>query len=667
MLPCRVSFVCRVFFVIFSFICLKADGAVSPEVEIAPPVIVALGGNADLQSLSAGEGGPAYEWRLNGKVLAGETGEVLKITGAKVGDAGTYRVRTTDGHVTEIRVAVYESINRQMTFFPGRPLVLMARAWGPGIAYRWGFSESWEARGTGTARLTLNGSLTRSLGEGAVEAYLIIEGMEILVASYDLVRAPQSMPPEIRVAGLPSHLVLGASYASPVLVESDSAFTATAAGLPPGLAYDAVTGLINGTPTKLGEYEVRIQARNKTGAAEAAIWQVGITAQAGTDYGPGGRFFGAFNVEFLETSGKHQTTPDLVVVDMTRSGQVTGYVQIGPKRASFAGGMVKWEFPPLVISRFRPFVLKGLPSPNSVTLTLDQRLTGQGGVAFTAELAGLTSYQTVTLHREIKPTQRELQNLGGRHSVLLSSPSSDAGSGFGSLTFPGGKTARMAGTLPDGSSFTVSSPLLRDSQTQAPRFEVKYWTAKDSRFTGYVTGDGNGLSGYVRWSKPLNEKERILVAFPVADFVVVGCRSFAPAPGMIALPYALPRPNNVWLQLGSDGSLTSGVGAEIWQPFTLTTGHRAIFPKDQPYQLRLDLYAPTGFFTGSFVLNDPNPLDENRTIRRSVAFRGITVPSLGVAEGFFLLPQLPDPSAEPPTTMSTSPIYSGKVSFGSNY
>lgn len=665
--PLRVLSFRHAWLVVWSLVLLTSvKGVDQPEVHLAPPVTAALGTPLALQPLPQTTGA-TYEWRLNGRVLAGKTQATLTLPAAKAGDAGIYRVRAGQGAITEIRVAVYDSVGQAVPFFPGRPVVLSMRAWGPGIAWRWpSFPESWQAHGATTPRLTLDGSLTLDLSEGTVEGYLIFENTEVLVASYDLVRAVDSLPPVIQ-PGPVSRLRLGQPFTSPVLVESESEFTMTVTGLPPGLVCDTGTAVISGTPTKVGEYTVRIQARNKAGAFGPVIWQVGVMEQAGTDYGPGGRFFGAFSVDHLHKGSRHQTTPDLIMVDMTRAGLVSGYMQIGPKKVAFAGAMVRWEFPPLVISRYRTFTIQGYPNVVDMTLTLDQRIN-QGVVTFTATLKG-SSYElwehTVELHREIQPTQREIQYLGGRYNVLLSSLTPDSGSGFGSLTFAGGRTARMVGTLPDGSGFTTSSPLLRDSETQMPRFDVRYSSVKDSRLHGFVEVLGPAIvSGSMQWSLPFNESSRLFLGFfPGASFQVIGGRYFAPPAGVLAVPYALAREGNMLLTLGSYGALTAGGGAEILQSFTLTAGHRALFPPDSPYQMKLDLYAPSGFFTGSFVLEDPDPLDESRTIQRKVTFRGMTVPGLNMAEGYFLLPQLPDPLADPPTTLNTSPIYSGKMTL----
>ena len=55
------------------------------------------------------------------------------------------------------------------------------------------------------------------------------------------------------------------------------------------------------------------------------------------------------------------------------------------------------------------------------------------------------------------------------------------------------------------------------------------------------------------------------------------------------------------------------------------------------------------------ILTDPPALP------RTVAFQGWLVPTLGKGYGYFLLPQLANPLASPPTTATTSPILSGKV------
>jgi hypothetical protein len=79
--------------------------------------------------------------------------------------------------------------------------------------------------------------------------------------------------------------------------------------------------------------------------------------------------------------------------------------------------------------------------------------------------------------------------------------------------------------------------------------------------------------------------------------------------------------------------------------------------------LKLDLYRPTGFFTGSFKIREPVPGAGNRFVRRTVPFSGMMVPQLREEWGFFHLSALPNRFSDPPTTSATAPIFIGEVSL----
>ena len=92
-------------------------------------------------------------------------------------------------------------------------------------------------------------------------------------------------------------------------------------------------------------------------------------------------------------------------------------------------------------------------------------------------------------------------------------------------------------------------------------------------------------------------------------------------------------------RIGSTNTLTMPTFASTLNPGKVTC---AITPS-------------TGSFTGTFTLNDsPGGL-------RTVPFHGWLVPGEGKGYGYFMLPQLADPTALPPITATTSPILSGRV------
>jgi hypothetical protein len=77
--------------------------------------------------------------------------------------------------------------------------------------------------------------------------------------------------------------------------------------------------------------------------------------------------------------------------------------------------------------------------------------------------------------------------------------------------------------------------------------------------------------------------------------------------------------------------------------------------------LRIDVYPPTGFFTGKQTLNELIPGSETRRIKRDIHFRGMIVPDLHRGGGLFQIMQLPNPLADPPVTRDNALIQTGRV------
>jgi hypothetical protein len=99
--------------------------------------------------------------------------------------------------------------------------------------------------------------------------------------------------------------------------------------------------------------------------------------------------------------------------------------------------------------------------------------------------------------------------------------------------------------------------------------------------------------------------------------------------------------------------------------FTLTDKHKAVFAAaksaDNLASVKLTVNATTGLVSGSFVASDVVP-PSTRPLVRTVLFYGVVLGT--TAEGCFVMPELPDAMAVPPTTATTSPIVSGAMVIG---
>ncbi len=82
-----------------------------------------------------------------------------------------------------------------------------------------------------------------------------------------------------------------------------------------------------------------------------------------------------------------------------------------------------------------------------------------------------------------------------------------------------------------------------------------------------------------------------------------------------------------------------------------------------PAKAAIRLAVPSGIFSGSMLLLDTDPGTGKPLPRRVPCFGVVTPGSPVFGGGAFLLPQLPDPDAAPPTTIRTSPILSGDIEW----
>jgi hypothetical protein len=166
-----------------------------------------------------------------------------------------------------------------------------------------------------------------------------------------------------------------------------------------------------------------------------------------------------------------------------------------------------------------------------------------------------------------------------------------------------------------------------------------------------------GPQSKIQWQRAPRLYGRLYPQGFSKEVYIVGAKHFAPAPGMLLFG-------------GIDQSTATLFSLEhpslfpepIQSPFRLTTRHTALFPAPNLNRLKMNFYAPTGFFTGSFTTTDK--LTNDSPFTRNASFRGMVIPGINRGGGFFLMPTLPDPLNEPSVSSSQTPIYSGKVSLG---
>jgi len=622
-------------------------------------------------------------WFKDGRALASQTEATLDVPRASAEDAGIYRleVRWPGGKVRseEIRVGIYQNLFGLERVLDADNVTLPARAWGPGVSFQWSVNESWAITGTRSARLHAKRAdvlLLASNAEGNGSRSLVTASVRLgdqtaVCSHFDL---ELRRPPVINVMGPPgSHvfLITGEELNLGLNDISESRFIPTygASRLPSELTL--VDGVVTGVFTQPGRYLCTFTASNPDGVAKPVDITIlvypaeeGVPGQMELTFGPPGLF-----ANFLElpagTRGIER--PALILMQVTGTGSFTGSVLYAGKRQSLSGQFKPDPTNPRARIARQP--LPSIPGHGRLYMEISQEayeiekgLTAEQPVmprilAFEEMPADMedSNISTTFLSPELRLSKPDRLTVMGQHSILLSSYEFDDpvpdpafapdGSGFASMNFNQNLQGNATGTLPDGSGITFSAPLVVDAESYLPVLLVLH----DAGVKGIVRGkisitfDGqtsNLTSEELRWTRPPNSSSKL---YPDGLDAVLLARG-----GRYVVPKNLP------LLLDGDSVPATtrsilrieGGGAEPGElPFSLTSAHRANFAKPNAYRAKLDLYYPTGFFTGSITPSGSSA---------PISLRGMIIPQLNRGEGFFLLPQPRQEGAAPQT-------FSGKV------
>ncbi len=467
--------------------------------------------------------------------------------------------------------------------------------------------------------------------------------------------------PRVSTNFLPAILVRGVDVetrAEPIWPEygylTDS-FTVKATGLPPGLSFSPDRTII-GTPTRSGLYRVSLRITDSQLTSAPAVWVVQVVDEPQPDFGPGGSFMGIVQAAEWARHPRHLRAVRLDI-EVTPTGAFSGSLTLLGQRQHYAGRLQldpEDETERHWTHRF-PQRQGGVPS-----LTL--KLTQEAKPGFVRRLTTVIEIDSSATERmellpRLVPTEDERRMLRTRHNLALFD---NVYQGIASLVVTPGLEALLIGTLPDETGFITSSPLVRFGGTR-PGLLIGY----DDGLYGNLVGEieisrwqepsfRSSSSGQLRWYIVQRPGSRTL--FPGMDiaFSVTGHSYVPPAQGALLLSGAPRTPGNAQL------TLKGGVLAD--QPFTLTTRHQALFPRRSGFLtgLRLDFYAPTGFFSGRFEVL--HPLTGARTGQPPIHFRGFILQPEGLGSsgfGMFQMSSPPEPAATPPTTWQTSPMLPG--------
>lgn len=597
-----------------------------PRISVPPAHELAeLGGAVSLAVEPAGFLEPSYQWLKNGQAVPGQTGRAVNLPSAKLSDAGAWSVRISNGVDTLTSAVAQLGVvdvagPGVVPGAEGKAVTLSVAAAGNGLGFQWsrvgGVLPVERASGITTKALTLRG-LLRPDDDGEYVCLVTGPGGTMLMTDPRVLSV--KIPPVMNPLVLPDGIV-SQSRADMVSAMNDPAqFVIT--GLPPGMRYDPVTGLITGRPTRAGTFNVRVTASNVAGSSTTSA----TLTVAALPPGVVGRFAAAVAPDVALTG----LLGGRVELMTSGTGSFSGMIDLPTGREVFAGSLdaaVNGECEvsvPLSGSR----VLELLLEPSSQTLT---GTLGDGMVttAVTGERNRWSAANPATVH--VGRWNAGLQipvEAEGQEAV-------PQGDGFTSITVTNTGATTLAGRLADGSVLTGAGFVTGAGTVLVQQFfdggvsSVQGWTALNGASAlRWVKGaQGPGSRTYAAGFGPLN-------------LAVNSALHVAPASGQIllGLPNAV---GNAQLALKA-----GGLAAPLNLVFRLTTTHQVVVPNPNTNLLTLTVSPLTGRYSGRFTMTDGG-------VTRQAQVEGLVLGGQGA--GYFLLPKVEMP-------MATAPILSGQA------
>ncbi|WP_170266869.1 immunoglobulin domain-containing protein [Brevifollis gellanilyticus] len=613
-----------------------APDVTHPISDLAPVAVEAGLGFSLSPSISADV--TTFRWSLNGRALAAQKAASLSVASARPADAGTYQLKVVNQSgvvfTRDFQVTVYERINKVIPLRSSAPLELPTRFWGKG-------SVSWSvyddpALYAGRFHRTL---VLLSPAWFFDSAYLVPSGMNpfppltatltvgsasIEIAHYDL---EDHLPPEIVSA--PSGMYTPSTGYGGVVVaagRSDPPVTFRATGLPPGTSLDE-QGFWMVDDFRPGTYQVTWTAQNALGSSSKTTVIQFAEDQPGGPYPEPGTYSGLFATGPGDFIYQESDFPcGYLKVQVLASGRYSGQLRSKKGTLRFSG-----TFRPDEDGIVAPVQIPGLVTGASLSLSKDEdgfiraTITDEGGAVPTS--GGVLW--------PVKSLSRAEQKLHvGDHSGFFdfqSGGSPDKGQGFGTKHISANThSANFFGTLPDGTGFTIGTELVKPGHKYSPAFGLPcFYHASASMSTLLGLGTPSGYSAFV-WFRLPNPQSRV---FP-EGFKAISTAYFYKRRAL--------RPGQLLLTDTPVGNLNARFEANLDmkpflnQPLTLTAASTAIIPKPNLSKLKIDIYGPTGFFTGKFEFDPASAGVGLGGAKRMVSFRGMIIPGMNYGAGFFL-------------------------------
>ena len=295
-------------------------------------------------------------------------------------------------------------------------------------------------------------------------------------------RTAEVAPPSASSPG-PQEAVVGVGLSLPLPIASECLPKVTASGLPSGLAVDASTARIVGVPKAAGAYTVTFTASNAGGAAAAQSFVLTVIPLPAWAQGT---FNGFYRIPD-GAGGASDGGPASMTV--TAQGKVTGKLSFRGTNYTFSAASFaeRTSGGSLTLQVTAKSVKATLPLAFDVWRLADSCAGGCGLPATLGAAQASTSEGWLELYRNVwkdAGMSSELAQYVGYYTATL--PGNDSfGSGYLTLTVDAYGTVKTSGKLADGTSVSMSGPLLWGTFKGAVLYNVPL-AYKGGRFFGLV-------------------------------------------------------------------------------------------------------------------------------------------------------------------------------------
>lgn len=582
-------------------------------------------------------------WLRDGKLVTGATSAALAIPAISFAEAGSYHLEARNASGTwkspVIRVGVHEvepwETRKTITYQKGQKLNLEAKVAGPvTVVWDWNPYLGGVREGASIPMPPLpNGTHLLYASVSMNEPYVVAA-----VAYYDLEVKGFPTPPLV-----PSAITL--KTGEPVgpwqlnaIFSKTEADRYVATGLPPGITLTS-DGIMSGSPSAKGFYLATFYATDGMGRSrnvttsfcvESTKWDVArrYTGIAEPDTYLGGESGAVVTVQ-VSAAGAY-------------SAQSRGRSGVRRWTGQFERGT--GLFDQLYTEDFHTFPREGSVPSREVLLELD---------ADAAQIEIDDYRSSIYLFADYQPIVEASHDIQGRHTLKMTAPDI-LGVGIGSAMVGKNHSVTLVGTLPDGTGVTAGGPL-----TQS--FGVPMLLMSEDRrdtVTCVLQMDVGGQSEtQAAWKKRPASSSKIHPDGFQKELSIELQRYRPPTAGkMIAPRLAATEGLGQFTAVLPEHQPGAGQWHLEGTLFRMSRQHQPVIIPRNFSEVKCDVYAPTGFFTGSFVVP---PSTGVPYASKKIHFRGMLNSESGLGLGQFSVPgEVEDPD-NPQKKLPR--IFSGRV------